>query len=350
MNHHNPRRGGRPRPPGRAKLGTQRSPNNKAEVNTKQTYENLRQWRGKFEGANVSIRLMSPWPPSLRLARDPFGDCIRGLLLREDNRKLGLPYGESPESPLVGWPLQGHNSICDDGIVSNEIGTYCESILRPCAALNGVSSALWADDSIRIPSDGPANWLNIAVLDQFTVSSTWFRDNVASPTWGTDDEAVWDSVADLNEVRHILRTELDQLQLFVGAGVSIQADDFQKRDWTQDLEDYASRQFGTWELWATSGTVVLANRTDLVFTSLIDSLSNLVDRISSYAQTLRCATLIVHRSLHSRRGLAEIIGIFVNERSWYLHHSAHPPEAPALAVEGRLPALMRRACSRPQPA
>jgi hypothetical protein len=82
------------------------------------------------------------------------------------------------------------------------------------------------------------NWLNEAVLVQFNIYNTWINDNVTSPTWSTTDGTGWNSVADLNENRHILRGEMDELQRFFEAGASMRADDYQKSDWAQHLEDY----------------------------------------------------------------------------------------------------------------
>ncbi len=88
----------------------------------------------------------------------------------------------------------------------------------------------------------------------------------------------------------------------------------------------------------------------LVFESFIDYVSLICERASLCVRELRRVASLIARRLRSGKGTADAISIFVNERSWYLHHSAHPPATAVEAVEGRFAAALRRARFRPLPA
>jgi hypothetical protein len=78
------------------------------------------------------------------------------------------------------------------------------------------------------------------------------------------------------------------------------------------------------------------------------ALAWLFERLRHYSRILRHATSFIIRFLRFWQWMAEVVGVFLNERSWYLHHGAHPPDVLGEAVEGRFPAILR-ACFRPLP-
>lgn len=89
---------------------------------------------------------------------------------------------------------------------------------------------------------------------------------------------------------------------------------------------------------------------ELVYESFIDLVSWINDHFHSLVYERRLVQSLISERLRSGKGTAAVTSLFVNERSWYLHHSAHPPEVAVKAVEGRFAATVRRARFRPQPA
>jgi hypothetical protein len=89
---------------------------------------------------------------------------------------------------------------------------------------------------------------------------------------------------------------------------------------------------------------------ELVYQSFIDRVSWARDHFHSLVYGLRLVHSLIAELFRSGKGTAAITSLFVNERSWYLHHSAHPPEEAVKAVDGRFAAIVRRVRFRPQPA
>jgi hypothetical protein len=120
-------------------------------------------------------------------------------------------------------------------------------------------------------------------------------------------------------------------------------------DWESQLESIASLEMSEERLAPVlSGFDFVYRAGELLFKSCVRYLTWLFDRLSYYAEMLEYAAAFVAAFRRFSKGLAAVVGVFLNERSWYLHHSAHPPEATGEAVKGRFPAMLR-ACFRPLP-
>ena len=68
-----------------------------------------------------------------------------------------------------------------------------------------------------------------------------------------------------------------------------------------------------------------------------------IARITWCRRLLRCATKFVHL-FFSLAGVPRILSLFVVERDWYLHHTAHPPATLCKAMNGL---AMSRVCPAP---
>jgi len=126
-------------------------------------------------------------------------------------------------------------------------------------------------------------------------------------------------------------------------------DNLPEGEWTYRLEDAISAIFPQAASGALATFESIYRSGELVYTSCIEYVSRFFERTYSLAQQLRYVGSLIITWFRSRKGLADTVGLFLNERSWFLHHSAHPP-ALSIKAEGRFAATTRRVCSRPLPA
>jgi hypothetical protein len=160
--------------------------------------------------------------------------------------------------------------------------------------------------------------------------------------------------AQVNDWRYVVAEGLDELSLMttffgnttmepaVPANCLISSPVL-RMDWQVRLEEIVSDS--SLGLIALLPSDFIYRRGELIFASFLMFL----EQVGSFEQTLRRAASFVISFLRSRKGLASLFGAFVTQRSWYLRHSAHPPEVPDNAVDGRFPSK-RRTCFRPLPA
>lgn len=197
-------------------------------------------------------------------------------------------------------------------------------------------------------SDGRGSWLNRNTLAALQSDAIWMDDDsFISPL-------SFSSLARMNQAREALNEKLESAASIVVSEwtVAVDAkvfDSLPDGEWTWRLEDAVSVIFPQ----AVSGALATFESVyrsgELVYTSCIEYVSRFFERTYSLAQQLRYVGSLIVNWFRSRRGLSDAVSIFVNERSWYLHHSAHPP-AFSIKAEGRFAAMTRRVCFRPLPA
>jgi hypothetical protein len=160
------------------------------------------------------------------------------------------------------------------------------------------------------------------------------------------------TLAELNRCHEVLSEQLDAIAPLVVYEGSVDAAGFfsgPDGEWTYRLEDAVSVLFP----YAASGALAtfesVYHSGELVYQSCIEYASFIFEQARSLVQQLRYIGSLIVTWFRSRRGLPDTFGLFLSERSWYLHHSAHPPAA-SIKAEGRFAATMRRVCFRPLPA
>lgn len=199
-------------------------------------------------------------------------------------------------------------------------------------------------------SDGLRSWLNGSTFAALQSSAIWMDDDSFIAPLSLQSLA---SLARLNHAREALNERLEAASGVILDGIfTVEAEVFESLpdgEWTWRLEDAVSVLFP----FAASGALAtfesIYRSGELVFTSCIEYVSRFFAQTRSVAQQLRYVGSLIVTWFRSRKGLPDAIGIFVNERSWYLHHSAHPPEL-SIKAEGRFAATKRRVCFRPLPA
>jgi hypothetical protein len=195
--------------------------------------------------------------------------------------------------------------------------------------------------------DGGSQWW----LDTNTIAALQRR-----AIWMDDDSFIkplaFASLGDLNQGRETLAEKLESASSIVVCEGSVDAkvfDSLPDGEWTYRLEDAISVLFP----FAASGNVApfvsMYHAGDLVYTSFIDFVERVFEETRSLLARRRYFGSLILSRLRSRKGLADTVDLFLNQRSWYLHHRAHPPEL-TIKAEGRFAATTRRVCFRPLPA
>jgi hypothetical protein len=194
--------------------------------------------------------------------------------------------------------------------------------------------------------DGFSSWLNGNTLAALQSNVIWMDDNAFIPPLSLQ------TLAELNRRREALSEQLAAIEPIVVYEGSVDAStifDGPDGEWTYRLEGAVSVLFP----YAASGALATSEYVyrsgELVCTSFIEFVSRVFAHALSLAQQLRYIGSLIGTWFRSRKGLSDTVGLFLNERSWYLHHSAHPPEL-SIKAEGRFAATMRRVCFRPLPA
>jgi hypothetical protein len=208
----------------------------------------------------------------------------------------------------------------------------------------------WVGQERYEPLDNPflgnSQWLDWRTISVLQSDFIWMDSGEVVPSISPFN------FAELNQQREAIQRKLEWCESVTVVFDALDAETFdqiQDGGWTYHLENAISVIFP----FAASGNVApfvsMFRAGDLVYTSFIDCVGSWFEKTGSLLiKCKRLGTLIL-TWLRSRRGLSNI-GIFVTERSWYLHHSAHPPDGADKAVEGCFAAAMRRVCFWPLPA
>jgi hypothetical protein len=169
----------------------------------------------------------------------------------------------------------------------------------------------------------------------------------------------------LNTIREVLNEQLDYFCATIDCSDSfLDITDYPEGTWTFDASDWAKvftpgyehlDAFVDRQCPQSGSTVVTCfdyvyQAGELVYESFIDLISWINAHFHSLVYERRLVQSLISELFRSGKGTAAVTSLFVNERSWYLHHSAHPPEVAVKAVDGRFAATVRRARFRPQPA
>ena len=194
--------------------------------------------------------------------------------------------------------------------------------------------------------DGTAIWLDGNTITALQSDAIWMDVNssIKPLAFVTLDE--------LNCRRQALSEQLDAIEPIVIYEGSVDAATIfsgPEGEWTYRLEDAISVIFPYPASGALATVDYVYRSGELVYQSCLEYASWLFQQARSLAQQLRHIGSLIGTWFRSRRGLSYTVGLFLNERSWYLHHSAHPP-AVLIKAEGRFAATTRRACFRPLPA
>lgn len=210
--------------------------------------------------------------------------------------------------------------------------------------LDGISYTVfdnrsWIDET---QTKNPGTDLSLGkIVAHVKFTNLRIEDNLIA--YSTNAPFDWAHADALNEVRNFLYHKLDALQVCVVvdgrspiAGVVWEQSQFQPIRTCFSSLEHSYVVPDTLGLFAPDDVNTFAKWTEALVTRL--------------KQQLRYVVSLAHAVFQSHKGLAEIPGVFVNERSWYLHHSAHPPERPVRAVPGCFPATLPGACFQPQPA
>jgi hypothetical protein len=215
------------------------------------------------------------------------------------------------------------------------------------------------------------NWESLSIPFKWVDRSDWHFDFWAP---GFFAEAKFNSAhilpSSLNlDTLYIVRKDLNEKlksfsAFFDCAGMVKVFDDTEDEDWTFQMPAWGQIQssdfiqletFVVQQCQQFGSTVVscldyVYRAGELVYENFIDLVSWINDHFHSLVQQLRLVESLISEVFRSGKGAAAVTSMFVNERAWYLHHSAHPPEIAVKAVEGRFAAAVRRVRFRPQPA
>lgn len=142
----------------------------------------------------------------------------------------------------------------------------------------------------------------------------------SSAIWMDDDSFIkplsFASLGDLNQWRETLREKLESATSIVVFEGSIDAnllDKFPDSEWTYRLEDAISVIFPLAASGALATFESVYRSGELVYTSCVEHVSRFFERTYSLAQQLRNVGSLIVTRVRSRRGLADTLGIFLNE-------------------------------------
>jgi len=213
--------------------------------------------------------------------------------------------------------------------------------------------------------------------DYVRASGHWFGTESRSITSELLDRSIWvtynfddllsssRNLGALNTIREVLNQKLVYFSASFDCSDSVlDLADYPEGTWTLDASELAEiftpgyehlDAFVTQECPQSGGGFVscvnyVYRAGELFYESFIDQVSWIDDHFHSLVYELRLVQSLISELFRSRKGTAAVTSLFVNERSWYLHHSAHPPEVAVKAVDSRFAATVRRARFRPQPA
>ncbi len=142
----------------------------------------------------------------------------------------------------------------------------------------------------------------------------------SSAIWMDDDSFIkplsFASLGDLNQWRETLSEKLESATSIVVFEGSIDAnllDKFPDSEWTYRLEDAISVIFPLAASGALATFESVYRSGELVYTSCVEHVSRFFERTYSLAQQLRNVGSLIVTRVRSRRGLADTLGIFLNE-------------------------------------